>query len=78
MNFRLPTVIMFAAGIILMYAALKNTDPRDVILMGLGKPSKYPPLMRTNADPGFIRPLPPAGSTPTPGTPSLLPNPQIP
>lgn len=31
MKFNLVTVILFSAGVLLIYSGIKNTDPRDVL-----------------------------------------------
>lgn len=41
MNLNLPAVVMLTAGVVLMYAAVKNKDPRDVVRESLGKKSQH-------------------------------------
>lgn len=41
MNLSLPGVVMFVAGSILMYSAVKNRDPRDVVLTALGQKPRF-------------------------------------
>ena len=41
MNLNLPGVVMFVAGAVLMYSAVKNRDPRDVVLTALGQKARY-------------------------------------
>lgn len=37
MNFSVLNVTMFGIGAILIYAAIKDQDPRDVVLVALGQ-----------------------------------------
>lgn len=41
MNLNLMSVVMLSAGAVLVYAAVNNRDPRDVIRGALGQPPKY-------------------------------------
>jgi hypothetical protein len=34
-------VVLFVSGVILMYAAVKNKDPRDVVLKALGQKERF-------------------------------------
>jgi hypothetical protein len=59
----LPGVIMMAAGAVLMYAAVKNKHPVDVIREAIGQKAKGGPLSPyQGVDPGSQ-----AGNDPTPG-----------
>jgi hypothetical protein len=40
-NLNLPAVVMFVAGAVLMYSAVKNRDPRDVVLTALGQKARF-------------------------------------
>jgi hypothetical protein len=40
-NLSLPGVVMFVGGAILMYSAVKNRDPRDVVLTALGQKPRF-------------------------------------
>ncbi len=42
MNLGLPSVIIFGVGAILIYAAVKDVDPRDVVKQGLGGEKAQP------------------------------------
>jgi len=44
MRLSLTATIMFTAGVILMYAAVKNKDPRDVIREIMNKSPQHPPI----------------------------------
>jgi hypothetical protein len=41
MNLKLSTTVMLVAGVILMYSAVKNKDPRDIVLTSLGQKARY-------------------------------------
>lgn len=53
MNFNLPAVIMLAAGMVLMYGAVNNKDPRDVVREALGKKNQHGPISTSNAGTGL-------------------------
>lgn len=56
MNFSVTTVVMLIAGTALMYAAVKNEDPRDIVRKAMGKAPKYGALSKEEI--GVIRALP--------------------
>lgn len=61
MKISLMNVVMFSAGVILMYSGITDKDPRDVIKEGLGGPKakKY-----VKPDHGAVAPAP---GNPDPG-----------
>lgn len=63
MNFTPLNVTMIAVGIILIYAALKDVDPRDVVRNGLkGKPTvgtPKPPTTPSDPTPPPVDTRPP-------------------
>lgn len=44
MNLNPSAVVMFLVGTVLMYAAVGNKDPRDVIREALNKPPQHGPI----------------------------------
>lgn len=67
---RVLPVVLFAAGVVLMYAAVKNQDPRDVIRGALGQKTTGAVLV-SNPTPS----APSAGTSPvaTPSVPFSIP-----
>lgn len=37
----LLSVVLLVAGVVLIYSAVKNKDPRDVVLTSLGQKARY-------------------------------------
>lgn len=66
MNLNLPAVVMFVVGVVLVYAAVKDNDPRDVVLKSLGKPEKFGSLSGTY---GTLRKLPTTAPSSSPDLP---------
>jgi hypothetical protein len=68
-------IVMLGGGIILLYSAIKNKDPRDVVrgALGVSPVTKSTPSTPNNMSP--TTPAPGAPSLPTdilpPGTPTL-------
>lgn len=44
MNLNTTSVVVFIVGVLLVYSAVTNVDPRDVVLKALGKTARYPLL----------------------------------
>lgn len=72
MNLSLPAVVMFVGGVVLMYSAIKNMTPLDVIRTAMQKPPTQGPIapdgkgeLGTPAPPR--QPNPPSNTSP--GTP---------
>ena len=61
MNFNLLSIVLLSAGVVLMWSAVKDQDPRDVIKNALG--GKLPPARE--------------GMGTKPATKPTLPNPPV-
>lgn len=68
MKLNLVNVVVFGIGAILVYAAVKDVDPRDLVKQGLGGPA---PAKTTAANSALAT----APATPAPPIPTYLPNP---
>lgn len=58
------TVVIGGVGALLIYSAIKDVDPRDVIAGALGKPSKGRTVTRKPVNPDnvpIVVPAPPVG-----------------
>lgn len=73
MNINLASIVAFSAGVVLIYAAVKNQDPRDVIRRALGNHSgQTRPISVTTGGTGtqvVSAPVPTPPVTTTPGVP---------
>lgn len=58
MNFNLANVILFAVGGVLVYAAVKNLNPKDVVTEAFGgakaQPQKTPDIIPPAPDPKLL------------------------
>jgi hypothetical protein len=52
----LVAVVMLSGGVILMYAAVKGKDPRDVVGNALGKKDTHAPLIAPTEAPAAAKP----------------------
>lgn len=59
MNLTPLPVILFSIGVVLMYSAKINKDPRDVILKALGQKERYGALSTPNTQSGSGSGTPP-------------------
>ena len=66
MNINLASIVAFSAGVTLIYSAVKNQDPRDVIRKALGSDVKTMRPISTTTGTGSVGDIP--NYNPTPGT----------
>lgn len=54
MNLRPTAVFALLAGIVLLYAAVKNKYPQDVLREAMGKPAIHGPLYKVEGSGGTV------------------------
>lgn len=76
MEFSVLSVVMFSAGTVLLYSAIKDQNPKDVMLWALGQKKKEEIGQISNQEKGFLKPIIPQSNAG--GTSSIVPLPNAP